>query len=291
MKRLSGFIVVILVVILVGFSFSGCATNNTSGEGENGSIIEGENGNVIEGENGNITEDDENQNGGEEDNSNDNEIDNNINNYFFMIRAKTNSLNIRSKPTTASTSLGYINNNDMVIYEGEENGFYKTIYRNQTAYVSANSRYTELIKYEKQAEHIQGLIDLGARYLGTPYVWGAERYHWGNGNKNYNFTDTEFDCSSLTQYIYYKVQNVLLDTTSRTQSVQGEYVGKDNLKIGDLMFFTNSSRYHLSGIERVGHVGIYFGDNYILHTASDYAVIEPISSTRWSYFMHARRHI
>ena len=55
------------------------------------------------------------------------------------------------------------------------------------------------------------------------------------------------------------------------------------------MFFTNASRYNKTGNERIGHVGIYFGNNYILHTASDHAVIEPISAQRWNYTITARR--
>ena len=77
--------------------------------------------------------------------------------------------------------------------------------------------------------------------------------------------------------------------TSRAQSIEGELVKKKDLKRGDLMFFTNASRKDKTGIEKVGHVGIYFGNNYILHTASDYAVLEPISATRWSYYLHSRR--
>ena len=73
------------------------------------------------------------------------------------------------------------------------------------------------------------------------------------------------------------------------QVKQGTPVGFDDLERGDLMFFTNSSRYHLTGTERVGHVAIYLGDNYILHTASDHAVIEPISPARRSYFIEGRR--
>ncbi|MDE7208316.1 MAG: C40 family peptidase [Clostridia bacterium] len=44
-------------------------------------------------------------------------------------------------------------------------------------------------------------------------------------------------------------------------------------------------------MERVGHVALYLGDNYILHTASDHAVIEEISAKRWSYFIVAKRFI
>ena len=82
---------------------------------------------------------------------------------------------------------------------------------------------------------------------------------------------------------------MLLDVTSRAQSLNGEFVEKSQLKRGDLMFFTNASRYNKQGVERIGHVGIYFGNNYILHTASDYAVLEPISDLRWSYYLMSRR--
>ena len=104
-----------------------------------------------------------------------------------------------------------------------------------------------------------------------------------------NFVNGKFGCPAFVQYVYYKTNGVLLDVTSRAQSLEGKLVEKSDLQRGDLMFFTNASRKNKVGIEKVGHVGIYFGNNYILHTASDYAVIEPISSTRWSYYLHSRR--
>ena len=55
------------------------------------------------------------------------------------------------------------------------------------------------------------------------------------------------------------------------------------------MFFTNATRKDKVGIERIGHVALYLGDNYILHTASDYAKIEQISQARWSYYITSRR--
>ena len=93
------------------------------------------------------------------------------------------------------------------------------------------------------------------------------------------------------QYIFYNGADVLLNMTTRTQILQGKAVKSDDLKRGDLMFFTNASRKNNTGIERVGHVALYLGDNYILHTASDYAKIEQISSQRWSYFIQARRMV
>ena len=205
----------------------------------------------------------------------------------FYAVSKVNGLRIRSNPSTSSSIVGNLDEKDVVLVIEEKNGFYKTIYKEQTAYLSAN--YCSILEIEYENTHIESAIDFGSSLLGYPYVWGSQRYHWGNGKLNTNFVNGEFDCSAFVQYIYYKTNNVILDLTSRTQSLNGTEVKRSELKRGDLMFFTNASRKDKVGIERIGHVGIYFGNNYILHTASDHAVIEPISSTRWSYYITARR--
>ena len=161
----------------------------------------------------------------------------------------------------------------------------QTIYKEKTAYV--HSSYVKQVKIATAADYIEDTISVGVKLLGHPYVYGSQRYHWGNGILNTNFTDGEYDCSALMQYMFYKGCGALLDVTSRKQFTQGSAV--DELKRGDLMFFTNSYGINKTGIERVRHVGIYLGNNYILHTASDHAVIEEISPTRWSYFIAARR--
>ena len=145
------------------------------------------------------------------------------------------------------------------------------------------------MEVESEQDSVEKAIEIGCSLLGHPYVWGSQRYHWGNGKLNSNFVKGEFDCSALVQYIYYKANKTILDVTSRAQSYNGVEVKKSELKRGDLMFFTNASRKNKVGVERIGHVAIYFGNNYVLHTASDHAVIEPISATRWSYYITARR--
>lgn len=206
-----------------------------------------------------------------------------------LVVSLTNGLNVRSGKGTSYSSLGTLDKGDMVAFIALEDGWYKTVYKERVAYVSANSSYSMLYRMDKGDEKVESVITVGKSLLGYPYVWGSQRYHWGNGILNANFVAGEFDCSALTQYAYYKGAGVLLDVTTRTQVLQGVRVTRDNLKRGDLMFFTNSSRYNLTGTERVGHVAIYLGDNYILHTASDHAVIEQISSKRWSYFIEGRR--
>ena len=93
------------------------------------------------------------------------------------------------------------------------------------------------------------------------------------------------------QYMFYKGADELLQVNTRTQVYQGTTVAKSELRRGDLMFFTNATRKNYTGVERIGHVAMYLGNNYILHTASDYAKIEQISPTRWSYYIQTQRII
>ena len=168
--------------------------------------------------------------------------------------------------------------------------WYKTFYRNKTAYVYAS--YAAIFSIEQsEKEEVENVISEAYKLIGVPYVYGAVRLHDGNGKLLAGFTAQKFDCSSLVQYVFYKGAGKLLQVTTRTQVKQGKYVAKKDLQRGDCLFFTNESRKHLTGVERIGHVAIYLGNNYILHTASDYARIEQISNTRWSHYVEARRFL
>lgn len=201
--------------------------------------------------------------------------------------SNVNSLRVRSAASTNSKVLGSLDKNDALIYVDKVGDYYKTIFMETEAYVY--SKYCATFEVEIGSTTVEKAIEIGATLAGYPYVWGSQRYHWGNGVLNKNFVEGEFDCSALVQYAYYKADKILLDVTSRKQSNNGVEVAKGDLKRGDLMFFTNASRKDKTGEERIGHVGIYFGNNYILHTASDHAVIEPISAARWGYYVTARR--
>lgn len=204
-----------------------------------------------------------------------------------LVCSVTNGLSIRAGKGTSYARIGTMDAGDSVMPLGVGDGWYKIAYRGSVGFVSA--KYLTEKTFEIGSEKIEEVIKQGKFWLGTPYVYGAQRYHYGNGALNSAFTTDEFDCSSLMQYIFKKGANVNLAMTSREQSLQGTAVSRKNVRRGDLMFFTNASRQNKSGIERIGHVALYLGNNYILHTASDYAVIEPISTTRESYFVCARR--
>lgn len=199
-------------------------------------------------------------------------------------------VNLRTGAGTANSSAGTAERDTLYPLCGENNGWYKTSYKNKTVYIS--KKYCVITHLpESGNERVEAVIAEGYKFLGTPYVYGAVRLHDGKGNMLKGFKNTAFDCSSLMQYMFYKGAGELLDVNTRTQVFQGKTVSKADLRRGDLMFFTNSSRKDKTGVERIGHVAMYLGGNYILHTASDYAKIESISAARWNYYIQSQRII
>lgn len=98
------------------------------------------------------------------------------------------------------------------------------------------------------------LVMSGLNYLGTPYELNAS-----SGRTN------AFDCSSFIQRIF-KENGFKLPRNSREQYRIGVFVKYKELKKGDLVFFTTSTRKQLSGIQKIGHVALYIGGHHLLHT-------------------------
>jgi cell wall-associated NlpC family hydrolase len=67
------------------------------------------------------------------------------------------------------------------------------------------------------------------------------------------------DCSGLVKNLFSKF-NIELPRSSREQYNKGEKVDRDKLAVGDLLFFS-------SGGNLPTHVGIYVGDDKVLHAA------------------------
>lgn len=90
------------------------------------------------------------------------------------------------------------------------------------------------------------ILKTGHSYLGAPYVFGTS-----NGRT--------FDCSGFIKYIFGK-HGIKLPSGSYNQVNLGTVVNRAELRKGDLIFFK------IGNSNKVGHVGVYAGDNKILHT-------------------------
>lgn len=123
------------------------------------------------------------------------------------------------------------------------------------------------------------VISTGAKYLGVKYRLGGK-------------TPSAFDCQGFTKYVF-KKHGVHLPIGARNQSRVGKKVSRNNLRAGDLVFFSTKAtmKYKASSIKRIGHVGIYAGKGKILHTYGKGGVkISSLNSKWWgSHYITARR--
>lgn len=116
------------------------------------------------------------------------------------------------------------------------------------------------------------VVNTGSKYLGTPYQYGAPL-----GNTS------SFDCSSFTVKAFADA-GIKLARTTAGQVVQGTPVSKNNLRVGDLVFFKTTSSY-------VGHVGIYVGNGKMIGSQSSTGVaIVSMNNSYWGpRYVTARR--
>lgn len=175
------------------------------------------------------------------------------------------SLNVRNKAGTDGKILGTLSAGDTLPCYTKSGNWYEVKYKDARAYVSANAQYSQKVDANAQ-DKIEKAISVGLNLLGTPYEYGATRVIDYNFKPIKNFTGKTFDCSSFVQYCFYTGADVKLYGDSRTMSGQGVTVKAENIKRGDVIFMTSTSRQNKTGIERIGHVAIYIGDNKILHT-------------------------
>ena len=116
------------------------------------------------------------------------------------------------------------------------------------------------------------LVKLAQAQLGSRYVYGGTR-------------PGAFDCSGLIQYIYGKM-GISLHRGGSAQLGDGIVVSRDELQVGDLIFFREPwENYPIS------HLGIYVGNNTIIHASSSRGVSYADLDGYWfkDYYQCARR--
>ncbi|QAA31360.1 NlpC/P60 family protein [Clostridium manihotivorum] len=110
---------------------------------------------------------------------------------------------------------------------------------NLDAEVKVHDIDTPAVQQKQEDNRGQNVIDYAKNFLGTPYAYGGT-------------TPRGFDCSGFTQYVYNNFGQTIGRTTYN-QVNSGQAVSRDNLKPGDLVFTDP------------GHVGMYVGDNQMIH--------------------------
>lgn len=225
---------------------------------------------------------------------------------------KYDTVNLRKKASTSSTVIAKLKLNDKVtVLEEVDSKWSKIKVDGTTGYVSTELLSDEIVKAEtketKKDENTttsrdsqttsredqqkvedkkeeskkenesnsrvtgSDIVAYAKKYLGYAYVYGGSTPKSG------------FDCSGFTKYVYNHF-GYTISRSSKAQAKDGKEVSRDSLQPGDLIIFKNQS------LTAIGHVGIYVGDNKIIH-ASEPGIGVTITDMNASGYNYNKRYV
>lgn len=213
-------------------------------------------------------------------------------------------VNLRSGPSTAHSVSAVSSQGDSCYIIGLNNGWFKVLYQEKICYI--RSDFVELTEFpyeNKDSENVpkyfrrgistgtapsasgssasaapvnvsgSQILEEAQKYLGCPYAAGGAS---PNG----------FDCSG---FVYYVLKQVGLSPyrTPASQFKQGTSVEKENLQIGDIVFFSSNSGRSLT------HVGIYSGNGQFIHAPNSRSTVSysDLTSGYWANTYYGARRI
>lgn len=231
------------------------------------------------------------------------------------------NVNLRSGPSIAHSAVAKANKNDKCYILGLNNGWYKVIYQDKICYIRSDFLELTEIPYENQdsvntpkfyrggkstgvtpsasalsgtttqtappssgssntSEQNEAVKGTGAeilaeaeKHLGVPYVYGGA-------------SPSGFDCSGFVYYVLKQTGYAPSRTLTKLYEM-GSVVEKDELQIGDIVFFSNT---YSSGLS---HVGIYSGDGQFIHAPNSRSTVSYSDLTigYWANHYHGARRM
>lgn len=128
---------------------------------------------------------------------------------------------------------------------------------------------TEFKPVKTDNAYTQSLLDEAYKWLGTPYKYGGT-------------TKKGADCSGFVQVVYKDALDIKLPRVSREMGDFCKKVDKGKMYPGDLVFFA------IGKSKKVNHVGMYVGENKIIHASASKGVI--ISDLDTDYYKKHFHH-
>lgn len=181
--------------------------------------------------------------------------------YTRYVKAR---VNIRKKATTKSDVVGQYKKGKKITCYGTSGKWTKVKYNGYYRYVSTKYLSTKPVSTVSKGQQV---ANYAKKFVGNPYKWGGESLTNGA------------DCSGFTKAVY-KHFGKSLPHSSISQRSCGSYVKWSNKKPGDLICYEKRNGY--------GHVGIYIGNNKVVHAGSSSTGIH-ISKANYRPVYNVRR--
>jgi cell wall-associated NlpC family hydrolase len=166
----------------------------------------------------------------------------------YAMVAVSVGMNFRSQPFIGNNVISKLPKDTAVTLLEAGEMWHKVSHNGRTGYISAE--YSTLHTGEKPDNSFRAQVaQFAMQFLGVRYVWGGTNLNSG------------VDCSGFTQSVY-RNYGIQINRVSRDQFNNGTRVTRAQLRVGDMVFFSNDK----PGV--VQHVGIYIGNGQFVHAAS-----------------------
>lgn len=128
-----------------------------------------------------------------------------------------------------------------------------------------NLHILESASENSSIEPCRKIVNYALKYLGYPYVWETHG-------------PASFDSSGFTYWVILNTMENNIGAGIWTQVAAGSSVSKNDLQMGDLVFFQNTFTSGLS------HVGIYIGNGNFVHAKNEAegVTVSALDSPYWS---------
>lgn len=152
--------------------------------------------------------------------------------------------------------------------------------QSSTVYLEDLATEKELVVFDHNKPYqmpvlADSILERGMSLIGTRYRFGGT-------------SEAGFDCSGFIGYLFREEAGMNLPRSTREMiNVDAPLVARNNLKPGDLLFFSTNGR------GRVSHAGIYLGDDQFIHSSSRRSGgvrVDNLGDSYWSKtFIEAKR--
>ena len=149
--------------------------------------------------------------------------------------------------------------------------FQETVYRNETVsnYTPADAERGNYLQIKYAL-----LLDASPESLTNEYLLKMVDEWWGTRYSLGGTTKDGIDCSGFTQIIIGNLYNLQLPRTAHEQYRKCNKIDYEDLKEGDLVFFTSG--------RSISHVGVYLMNNKFVHASTSQGVmISDLADSYW----------